>query len=641
MNIEGGLDFIARQQQKNGGFSSERLKTRQKDDAYQTTFVPSLIALSLQDVPGSKGINDGIAQFLLRQKSEGWSWNYWERESLWVKTLPYPDDLDDTFLALAALMRHDATLLTPAVMAEVAQLLFATESATGGPYRTWLVDEAADDAWRDIDVVANINIASFLSLHDVSLPNVDKLIETAIRKNQLTSPYYHPLLPAAYFLSRFYTGPSVEKLRSLIVNDQRLGIWECPHLTAQAVSGLLRLGHPAEDLEMAVGYITASQMDDGGWLAGPACVDTVRTGEAKRYFTGSAALTTAVCIEAALLYEQRRKKARLVTKKTKKQDNAAYNAVTNEVKTVINKLEQADLTRHTKTVFDTMLARDHDKQIVMLPYLVAKAMKCEVQEEVLHKLAIASLWGWMAYTVYDDFLDDEGDPKLLPSAIVAHRHLTYTLKSVLKDNDEFQTEVASIMNRLDGANAWEVSHCRGTFRKDRLFINELPEYGDYWQLADRSLGHTIAGIGVLYSAGFSSHSTQIVNLRTFFRHYLIARQLNDDAHDWEEDLMLGHINVVATMILKKWQDSSAGFVSDGIDLRKDIESLRLIMWEQVIDEVCTQVQLHAELARKALKQQDGNHVSELAVLLLPLEEATKKALETRDQALEFISSLSD
>ncbi len=63
----------------------------------------------------------------------------------------------------------------------------------------------------------------------------------------------------------------------------------------------------------------------------------------------------------------------------------------------------------------------------------------------------------MAYTTYDDFLDGNGQPILLPSANMALRNLTNLQKQTLPENQAFQQEVRQIMDRMDAANTWEIS----------------------------------------------------------------------------------------------------------------------------------------------------------------------------------------
>lgn len=633
----GGLRYIAKSQMASGGFQSFRLgePNVSHPKRYRTTFIPSLIALALQEVPNSSGIREKIQNFLIAQKSDEWSWNYWDRASASTLTMPYPDDLDDTFLALAALWQIDQKMFTPNVMAYIANLLFAAEQQPGGPYKTWLVGEDTDKIWHDTDFVVNSNVAYFLALQKVELPELVVFVEEAIQSKKLTSPYYPDIQPAAYFTARWYKGGCVGQLQDQVLATYSGGHWATPHDTALGVTTLLRLGYPPRQLNEAIKYLKTTQRQSGGWPAGPICSDTIRPGETVKYFMGCSSLTTALCIEALHLHEM----ALTVSKAKKKPEAAHYKAVTDEVGLVIKLLHQPDLRRRTKLLFNQIIESDQDKQIVLLPWLVAKAFNVKPKEQLLHQLARVSIWGWMAYTIFDDFLDNEGEPITLPSAVMAHRQLSLTLSDTLPGDAGFQAEVREIMNQLDGANAWEVSHCRGTLEGERFLIAALPDYGDYWQLADRSLGHTIAGVGVLYGSRLRSGAIEITQLKKFFHHYLIARQLNDDAHDWEEDLAKGHVNAVAVMILKQW--ITAGHtLSEGIHLQNDKKELRLIMWQTVIDKVCRDIHKHVLLAKEALRHPELSIQHDLLFAALqPLEEAAHRALETRDEALEFIASL--
>lgn len=628
MTIRGGLDYIAAAQRKDGGFWEYCLDESYQNHLkkYRTCFTPSLIALALQDVPGSESIKTQCAHFLLTQKSSAWSWNYWARMSVQSRVLPYPDDLDDTFLALTALWREERRLFSPAVSAAIAHLLFTTEKQPGGPYRSWLVDEMADKAWRDIDVAVNANVGGFLALQDIELPGITAFIEERIENGRFVSPYYPSVLPLAYFLSSWYRGASMDTLRQHILMKQIEGRWETPHDTALAVTALLRLGYPAAKLREARGYIEKEQLSDGSWHAAPMCI-----GPGGRR-SGAPSLTTAFCLEALVAYER----AEETTTDSVSRRPRRYDPVVSQVKKSIAKLEYVDLKHHTEGVFSQIIARDIDRQIVRMPWMIAQALGVTLDKSLARNLAVASIWGWMAYTVYDDFLDNEGDPVYLPSAIFAHRQLLGVLRETLSDSSHFQQEIQTIMDRLDQANAWEMAHCRGKVENNHLLIPVLPDYGDYWQLADRSLGHMIAGLGVLYGAGVSHTSTKMEGLREFFHHYLVARQLNDDAHDWQQDLRQGQINAVAVRILRIWSGNHD--LEAGIDLVADMETLQQIMWETIIDKVCEDIFYHLEAARGALARIHADS-SVLEPLLSSLEGSARTALRTRDDALEFLEHL--
>src|SRR4051812_37498098 len=106
--ITRGLVFLGQLQRKDGGFSSLSSADGRlfaSAQTHRTNFVPALIlgCLSGIDSANSKTVRDGLAQFLLRQRSANWTFNYWSRGAVERTTHPYPDDLDDTFCALSSL----------------------------------------------------------------------------------------------------------------------------------------------------------------------------------------------------------------------------------------------------------------------------------------------------------------------------------------------------------------------------------------------------------------------------------------------------------------------------------------------------------------------------------------------------------
>ncbi len=199
--IDKGIGFLAKSQQKNGSFlslSTPSKRSFKNAKKYHPTFPSSLILsclCSLEETAGIKQIKDKLTIFLLSQKNKHWSFNYWVRNSQEAQKLPYPDDLDDTFCALSALFQHNPKLIDGSAMAKIVTLLTAVEEKEGGPYRTWLVSQDADKIWKDIDLAVNSNIAYFLLLQDISLPNIDILIESAIETKNYTSPYYPSIYP--------------------------------------------------------------------------------------------------------------------------------------------------------------------------------------------------------------------------------------------------------------------------------------------------------------------------------------------------------------------------------------------------------------------------------------------------------------
>jgi hypothetical protein len=635
--IKDGILFLERTQTPDGGFESLSSSSQKKftgGKIYRSTFPVSLILSCLNEVkniPHAEKIKDASVKFLLTQKSQHWSFNYWVRGTKESELMPYPDDLDDTFCALSALYTRDQNLAPASALAKIIPLLTFTEEKEGGPYRTWLVPENAESAWRDIDLVVNSNIAYFLSLQEIDLPGVSALIENAIDTQNYSSPYYPSEYPVMYFISRFYRGEKMEKLRTFLFQKQsktgEFGNPKNPLSTALSISALLRLGTDPTHLKKSVEYLQRSQKN-GAWEASAFCLDPSLNG--KTYFAGSPALTTAFCLEALALYEKftlEKSTLKDADQKTK----ALRNKIVSEAKKKFS-LFNDNLEKEALVELDKTLLGDRDGSIVLLPYFFSRSLgerAKNIPEEMLISLGLANLYGWIAYTIYDDFLDDEGDPKLLSLANACLRELTKIFLGIAQKNDDFGKLFTRIMDKLDSANAWEVTNCR---TKNTCVI---PEYGNFIRLAERSLGHALGPLAILSSLGYKSGSREIQYATKFFEHYLIARQLNDDAHDWEEDIKMGQINAVCADLVRKMNKKTLpkSFTEE------EILVLRNIFWSETIDTVAEQILSSGKSARKALQKMESVQNTVLfEKLLAPIENSAKEALREKEKTLAFMEA---
>lgn len=638
-----GISFLANEQQKNGGFlslSSSQTNDFKRAKKYHSTFLASLIFSAttiLPKTPELGKLHKNIAQFLLSQKSAYWSFNYWERGSKESTALPYPDDLDDTFCALSALYLYDADTIDGEVLGKIATLLTATEEKEGGPYRTWLVHDDAPREWKDIDLAVNNNIAYFLFLQGVSLPSLKKLTEKAIQNEDYTSQYYPITYPIIYFISRWYKGKGSNDMKDFLLKKQKNGIWENPLYTALAVSSLINLGEHPEELSDAIEYIIKNQKKDGSWGPCAFCMDPAI--DRKNYYAGSSALTTAFCLEAISKWkvESEKLKVRNENRVQREPQEEMSKNIIKEVRQRFAALDD-DLKKQLETALKRVQKMDKDKHIVLLPHLFFKSMRTDLQQkfaeaydrkEIISSLCRANIYGWIAYTIYDDFLDEEGDPRALSAATLCLRELTAIFERIAPGNPAIARMFHRTVDTIDAANTWETSNCRDKEMK------KVPDYGNLERLADRSLGHSLGPVSILILLGYDRDAPETRALTEFFTHYLIARQLNDDAHDWEDDLKKGHINAVGARILKKTRavDVASAQKND------DYTALESVFWHTVIDDVCGEITRHANKARKAITRIRSVADPALFTAILAGPEAmVAKTKKEKVETLKFLRS---
>lgn len=639
------LSLIRNSQNADGSFDSELFSGDSKVGTSRNTFTTSLILnclSALQPTRGTEeeGILDCIVRdsvdFLLREKSPSWSWNYWRRDGDGMAGDPCPDDLDDTATALSAIASHRPDLITGETLAHVTRALTLSEDRVGGPYHTWIIDRKRDGRWHDVDVVVNANIASFLGSQGVRLPRLIAFTESCIEHAEFPSKYYEPLA-AAYAVARWYNGPLRGKLASIVAGMRRTEeSWGDALSDALAVSTLARLGTQPSPRPRSLKNAEAAHIE-----ATPFYIEGIKeTGPLR---SGSRALTAAFILEADALSNPEGTPAEAgVDEHAPPNDHAAQRIHEEILKKTIESLNifPRKTIGKIESTLSRMTSRDPGKQITLLPYFFSRSINHEgrIPQSIVIELGVTNLLGWLAYKIYDDILDDEGDPSLLPAANVCLRLVTESYHRVLPE--EHRGTFDELMNAIERANAWERESCRIGKRSGSGVLIEamdVPLYSNHAILADKSLAHALGPVTVLTAMSNSHLAGDMRQTLGFFRNYLIARQLNDDAHDWITDLERGFVNSVSSRVLKAYFSHIAPIASCNITDKK--RELERIFWNKTVDETLNDINNHILQARNNLgKIKVISDTSYLESLLAPLERAAEKTASEKKKTLDFLES---
>lgn len=620
--ISNGIAYLQVRQLPTGGFASCSSADPQRFSeavSYQTIFSTTLILQNLSFLPETEQLQSLKAKtikFLLHQKSPRGSWNYWDRQSRESKTFPYPDDLDDSFCALTALQLAEPSLITGAVLADATHLLTALETAEGGPYKTWLVGPEMSEAWHDVDLGVNLNIGYFLHLNGVELPNLTHFFNSAFTTEQITTPYYPLQLPILFFASRFLHKPMQRKyLLRLVLKIKPQNSLE----TALQLLILLNLNHKPHSVFELKDKLIAKQLSNGSWPAATFYTG-VNPDQTKKFLAGSTALTTSFVLCALhKVVELEKPKQQNSTRVKTKLKAKILKKVARRFANLSPEIQQI-----AKQYLKQVERNDQGGQITLLPWLFCQAIGNRVtaiSEETLAALGAASVYGWVAYTIYDDFLDAEAKIVTLPLANICLRELTVIFTQFHPEDAEFQKLFQRVLDQQEAANAWEVTHCRFN---SALGWNaaKTPDFGDLAMLAHRSLGHCLGCAAISLKLQYHPESQMVKNLEQFFQHYLIARQLNDDAHDWEADLARGQINAVGARLI----------VVSPSDRKK-------LFWTETIDWVCDTMRQHLTLAEAALQNMSELQKPEiLRALLTSQVRALTRVQAEREKAQEFLEN---
>ncbi len=560
------------------------------------------------------------AAFLSEKRSAEWTFNYHDG---------YPDDLDDTCIAVSALYSTHPDYFTEKVLARIVSMLIQQETVPGGPYRTWLTEQRPQDS--DVDIVVNSNVAYFLSLLDIATPQLQLYFEDTIEHDHLHSQYYDDEIVIIYFLTRAYEGKHVSRLKDRLFKRRMTdGSWGNALHTALAVTALLRMGESAEAVTDGIQYLVDNH-SAGKWLPHHFFIESIEHGTVCYSFSN--AHVSACCIEALMAYSNAIPHPGIMGPADDTEINQFIESVIKECRAVPL---SAELSTQRDHALDHLQEKDCSREIFLLPYHFAKALKKQdtISDDNICSLAVANVLGWIGYTIYDDILDGENTVALLPLADVCIRHMMELFRWVVTDPAQQQI-ITAILNGIDAATLWEHLNCKMERHGDEVTVPaSLPDYGNSAGLAEKSLGHALGPIILCLLQGAPE---QALYVEHFFREYLIARQLNDDAHDWLSDLHNGFFNSISVPLIKEWQTRTAGGY---MDLAQEEYLLQKYFWEDHIDTVSNTIIEHIINARLILKKITIlKEVLFLERLLAPLEQSARQAIIERDRTKRFLTAI--
>lgn len=519
-----------------------------------------------------------------------------EKES-WV----FNSHMGINFLVLSAIQKHAPELIDGRGLAQILSVLTNIEVQEGGPYYSELIQKD-----RRLDLGTNVVIGHFLHLNNVQLDSIDQLIDQSIKDKDFQSELFNSIFFTVFFISEFYQGEHKESLINFLLEqqpdsfiDQALIVLSLRNLgSAEAVwqEVVNRLGQPAVPDDQ-LGQVIYSE------VFRHRATDKPKIDPAEEQMM-SLILATA---------EQR------------------FSSLSPEFSSFAM--------REIKKV----IAGNFDKQMSLMPYFtkVALGQKGQtVPDELVAQMGLANIFYWTAFVIYDDFWDEDeaANPQILPVANLYARHYSSFFSSLLPEGTGFGSFFHSLMDRLDAANTWETIYCRTKVEQGVFHIPEtVPDYEEYERKYEPASGHVLGPVAMLVQLGYGLESDEVKNFIDYFRCYLIAMQLNDDAHDWEEDMHRGHLSTVVVMLLEDWAKEYPD--RPKIDLVKDKIELQKIFWFKTIKRAGETALQFSKRSREALgRVQIFEDMTPLEHYIKLTENAAQQALDEQKKSLDFLKN---
>lgn len=582
LKINHVLHLLERLQKSDGSFATYVTGSNKETLSIFPTLCCANCLLEINDDVARK-ILRGIRRLILENQSDSLTWNYW-RASIFK---PCPDDLDDMSNAVTILLSDVRPRHTDPAWVELNETIKSydkalrlTDCGYGGPFNTWILNrrERGYD-WHDIDIVVNANILRSLNALGIEATGLTNFIGSCVEHGRYHSKYYENMITIIYHITRVYRGESIGLLLrksekhcgELIAGEPR-----DPLPLAHALSTLIRL-NGRSDLTKSV--LACLLSVESAWdKPFPFYIETISGGIPNR--VGSPSITLSAVAEALSLYNR-------YLSKDKSSHSATYSCRDEELEKVANShilssacASSEIINQKISVAIQFVLQGKNIRRVLELPMRTGKEFVGlnPVDNEVLEICVAIGIAGWAAWTYSDAIRDNEplnglenksGDDKDNESNQNDRLASFSILQSIMYELiNRLQLPLNKLRRLYRLVASMEEANC-GNGKSERLCEKRIENrvYGLRRTSAEKSMGAAIPLLALMMKTGASKKD--IHSCQKFFFHFILVRQLSDDACDWREDLASGRETLVTRWILDEIPRNSLC----GTDLEDTYETL--------------------------------------------------------------------
>ncbi len=564
--IASAILFVANNQDYNGGFTSTSYRLNEPNTVmnHQTVYYPGLIASLLENSPGSEAkiIIEKIHEFIISQKNRWWTFNYWSKTDQAYEHEPYPDDLDDTCLALTILSQNKNKGISGQALANLVMTLTGNEVNPGGPYRTWIVSQPTNPPWNDVDIAVNASAAYCLKSQNIILPGLEHYFREIIVSNNYQSPYYYSKFFVLYLIARAVSPSLFPEIHRVITAESET-IGSGLDL-ALYTSILILIQAPRATIDRSLQNLLDIHDD---FRLDPVIIE--KNQHNIMTVSGSKALTAAAYAHTFSLYEKH-----CIEKPKHCSPRSEEENIYDEIITQTAKLlpRESSFQNSGLKCLSAMAATPNIREITLASYHIQKALKIHLPDSLIIDLGVAHLLSALSYDILDACYDTGSVTSELTIAPILLREAINHYHTIAAQYTIDVPYIKKIFDAVDQSYAHEFNYNHISSKNRDDLRNQLVNYIDPTPL--RSCGHTLGPKILLQIAG--QQETNENNLSLFFTNYLTAKQISDNLHDWREDINNDLLTNVTQPILLTWCERHQPH--EVFDVKKDMLELEKIFW---------------------------------------------------------------
>ncbi|MBA3468804.1 MAG: hypothetical protein H0T53_04080 [Herpetosiphonaceae bacterium] len=194
---------------------------------------------------------------------------------------------------------------------------------------------------------------------------------------------------------------------------------------------------------------------------------------------------------------------------------------------------------------DALTPGEFSQVAALLPHWLSDL--APVSAEVARQLGLAQLYGWWYYWVQDDLLDGAK----APAALLGGHLALLRQVAIYTELGLAATPCWAAFERFNlRSAAGYASELATRFSSLSQLTPELVAGPDVQLILDRAAPFFFSTLAQLQLAGIPAADQRMQIIPAALRCFTAARQLNDDASDWLDDLQSGHLNVAAALLMR-------------------------------------------------------------------------------------------
>lgn len=259
----------------------------------------------------------------------------------------------------------------------------------------------------------------------------------------------------------------------------------------------------------------------------------------------------------------------------------------------------------------------------------------------IHKMSLgelkilghANFMVWISYSLYDSVFDNDMGSDAVPAANIFMRK---ALELYIKSHVDYNLAI-DYMFKVDTANSWEMAHCRFKIDSENIIIESIPGNMNMEKLLEnRAIAHIIGPLSIAKKYGVKN--SDLKKIEKALKMYCIARQLNDDLHDWVEDFENGRMTYVLAELFRKAKvpigSSDAQFI---------LKRLKTIFYDSELERICLVTESYIDKSIQLLNTVDiiANNNEFIKLFIQPIKSSVSKAAEQHRMNKKSISLMYD